>query len=140
MPEPQTAELRYTGLAELKQEGECARFDPYDRIKAGDRIKFAAERQRYTVRAAGKRYLVCTKPFNLRHTVLYTIVDLVKGIRGTENLIFGLGFETQEDCDAALARLEAGETEVSHRNFVPLDIESGAYMRLLMREAREESA
>ncbi|WP_148289423.1 hypothetical protein [Fibrella aestuarina] len=29
------------------------------------------------------RFLICTKPFNPRRTVLYTIVDLKKGIHGT---------------------------------------------------------
>ena len=94
-------ELRYTGLAALKIAGASARFDPFRHTQAGDRIKFASERQRYTVMAASKRYLVCTKPFNLRHTVLYTIVDLVMCTRGTENLIFGLGFDTQEKCEEA---------------------------------------
>lgn len=86
----------------------------------GSKIRFAEEKQRYTVRAAGPRFAVCTKPFNLRRTVLYTVVYIDEGIRGTENLVFGLGAETDEQCQGMLERLESGETEVSHRNRVPL--------------------
>lgn len=89
----------------------------------GDRIKFAEEKQKYTIQSRNERYLICTKPFNPKHTVLYTIVDLQKGIRGTENLIFGMGAETKEDCDAMLKRLDSGETEISHRNHIQLFIE-----------------
>jgi len=88
----------------------------------GDKLRFAEEKQAYTVQAAGERFLVCTKPFNPKRTVLYTVVDLAQGIRGTENLIFGLGAETREQCEQMLARLEAGKTEVSYRNRVPLKL------------------
>lgn len=91
--------------------------------KAELKIKFKREKQRYTVQAAGKRFLVCTKPFNARKTVLYTIIDLKEEIRGAEDLVFGLGAETKKDCEEMLERLESGETEVSHRNRVPLNIE-----------------
>ncbi len=89
-------------------------------IQQGTKIRFGDERNPYTVRAIGKRYAVCTKPFALKKTVLYTVVDLEKEIRGTENLIFGMGAETDERCEQMLNRLESGETEVSHRNFVDL--------------------
>jgi len=91
-------------------------------MQDGDKIKFAGEQQRYTVRACDNRFAVCTKPFNLMGTVLYTIVDLFQGVRGTENLIFCAGFETDEQCQQALARLVTGETEVSRRNRVKLVI------------------
>jgi hypothetical protein len=93
-----------------------------DKMQTGDRVRFAEEKQAYTVQARGDRFLVCTKPFNPRRTVLYTVVDLAHGIRGTENLIFGLGAETREQCEQMLARLEAGETEISYRNRVPLNL------------------
>lgn len=100
----------------------------------GSRITFAGERRAYTVRARGERYLVCTKPFAPLRTVLYTVVDLLENVRGTENLIFGMGAETDEDCAAMLRRLEGDAdeslysfapytpTEVSRRNRVPLNI------------------
>lgn len=40
-------------------------------FKVGDKIKFAEEKQRYTVKAVSGRYLIYTKPFNLD--------DLLKG-------------------------------------------------------------
>lgn len=86
----------------------------------GDKVRFAEERQAYTVQARSKRFLVCTKPFNPRRTVLYTVVDLVQQVRGTEDLIFGFGAETREQCEEMLERLERGDTEVSYRNRVPL--------------------
>ncbi len=84
--------------------------------KVGDRIFFKEEKRPYRVRACNDRFLICTKPYNPRHTVLYTIVDLKNGIRGAENLIFCAGFESDQDCNEALERLVSGETEISRRN------------------------
>lgn len=89
-------------------------------MKVGDKIKFAEEKRAYTVQALGPRYAVCTKPFNPKHTVLYSVVDFKEKVRGTENLIFGMGAETREQCQEMLERLETGETEVSHRTRIPL--------------------
>ena len=87
------------------------------------KIKFLEEKRPYTIQSQNDRYLICTKPFNLKKTVLYTIVDLAEEIRGTENLIFGMGFETKEECDDALERLIIGESQISHRNRIKLNIE-----------------
>lgn len=92
-------------------------------MKIGDKIKFKNEVQRYTIRAMGFRFWICTKPFNPRKTVLYTIVDPANKIRGTENLIFGMGAETDQDCNEMLERLEKGESKISHRNRVKLEID-----------------
>ena len=92
-------------------------------IKVGDKIKFKKEKQRYTVRACNNRFAICTKPFNPRKTMLYTVIDFEEKIRGTENLIFGMGAETDKQCNEMFKRLESGETEVSYRNRVLLDIE-----------------
>ena len=105
------------------KENECVtpmRATTFTKFKVGDKISFAGERNAYTIRACDSRFLICTKPFNPKRTVLYTIVDLQEKIRGTENLIFGMGFETDEDCREALQRLQSGETEISHRNRVEL--------------------
>jgi hypothetical protein len=88
----------------------------------GQRIWFAGEARPYRVRAANDRFVICTKPFNPRRTVLYTVIDLQEGVRGTENLIFGMGAETDADCAEMLARLAEGESAVSHRNRVPLEV------------------
>lgn len=116
-------------------------------VEVGSRIYFEEEKRPYRVRARSGRYLVCTKPHNPKKTVLYTVVDLVEQVRGTENLVFGFGAETDEECREMVDRLEGrGEsdseedlaylrtiipdikpappckTEVSHRNRIPLRI------------------
>lgn len=96
-------------------------------LKVGGRVWFAEEKLGYTVQARSRRYLICNKPFNLKRTVLYCIVDLKEWVRGPENLIFGMGAETREDCEEMLARLQKDtgvgfQTEVSHRHRIPLDV------------------
>lgn len=95
----------------------------YDKIPVGLKIKFLEEKQAYTVRASNKFYSVCTKPFNAQKTVLYTIIDWTNKIRGPENLVFGMGAESDEDCKEMLERLTNAESDISHRNNCPLKIE-----------------
>jgi len=89
-------------------------------MKKGGRVQFFEEKTPYKVRAVGERYAVCTRPFNLQRTVIYSVIDFKMNIRGTENLVFGMGAETDEQCEEMLQRLESGESEISHRNNVPL--------------------
>ena len=91
--------------------------------KVGDKIKFKSEKQQYTVQACNEKFAVCTKPFNLMKTVLYSVIDFDRNIRGTENLIFGMGAETREQCEQMLVRLTTNETQVSSRNCMELDID-----------------
>lgn len=93
------------------------------KLPKGTKIKFANEKQLFTIRASNVAFGICTKPFNPKHTVLYTIIDWQNNIRGTENLIFGMGAETDKQCREMLKRLTEGESEVSHRNQIKLDIE-----------------
>ncbi len=90
--------------------------------RVGARVAFAEEKMAYTIQARSERYLVCTKAFNARRTVLYTIVDLVDQIRGPDNLLFSNGYETRADCEKRLAELIDPETcvEISHRRRIPL--------------------
>lgn len=94
--------------------------------RVGDLISFAEEQRPYRVRARSDRFLVCTKPFNLRRTVLYTVVDIKRNIRGTEDLVFSLGAETDEECAEMVRRLTGANreepTEVSYRNNIPLNV------------------
>lgn len=91
------------------------------KYKYNDKIKFDEEKQPYRIRACDQRYLICTKPYNPKHTVIYTIVDLKENVRGAEDLIFGAGAETITQCEAMLKRLQTGETKISHRNRVPFN-------------------
>lgn len=90
-------------------------------LSVGDKVKFAEEKQRYSVRAVSSdgRWAVCTKPFNPLHTVLYTVVDLEDQVRGRDDC-HGLGYETDELCAAACAMFESGEAEHSLRRHPPI--------------------
>lgn len=93
-------------------------------IKVGDKIKFAEEKQRYTVQACNERYLICTKPFNPKKTYLYTMVDLKEDIRGTDGYIFQiLDYNTKKDAGEYLKELISGHHEISHRHRIKLNIE-----------------
>jgi hypothetical protein len=112
-------------------------------LAVGSKVKFKSEVQRYTVQASDERFAICTKPMNALHTVLYTIIDFDKGVRGTEDLIFGMGAETREQCEDMLDRLNGRPdseqrflvavgrvvlhraSQVSYRNRCALDIQEG---------------
>jgi hypothetical protein len=90
-------------------------------MKIGDRIKFLEEKTPYRIRALSNYFAVCTRPYNPQCTVIYTVLDFRKSIRGTENVVFCMGAETDEDCEEMLQRFESGESEISHRNNIPLN-------------------
>lgn len=92
-------------------------IDPTN-VKVGDRLYVPNEVKPYTVRARDERYIIATKPFNLKHTVLYFIIDLVKDVRGPDNMIFCFGYETDKAISERLQELNNGEIEVSKRHGV----------------------
>lgn len=110
--------------------GATAEIDRARSLLVGDRVAFHGERQaRWKVRACGERYVVLTKPFNNfgrtdrsygRHH--YTVIDLAEGIRGTDDCVGSLGYESDEEIEHALGRMESGDFEISVRNNVTLDI------------------
>jgi hypothetical protein len=87
------------------------------RIQPGDKLTFSDERQSYTVQAvsSNRRWVVATRPFKARDTVLYTVVDFQEELRGVDNC-HGLGYETREDCERAAGMFESGEAEFSRRS------------------------
>lgn len=93
------------------------------KVNVGDKVYLPNEKRPYIVQARNDRYIICTKPFNPRRTVIYFIIDLVRKVRGADNLIFCYGYETREQCQENLKRLENKEMEVSYRNVVPLDFD-----------------
>lgn len=92
----------------------------------GQKIKFKSEKQRYTVMACDSRFLICVKPFNLKNTYLYTIVDFLDYRRGPENLLFGHDYDLfdKADCELLLKDFQSGKVEVSGRRGIRLDIEN----------------
>lgn len=75
------------------------------KIDIGSKIRFEREKQKYTVQASNEYFAICTKPFNPKKTVLYTIIDWREDIRGAENLIFCMGAETREKCEQCFKEL-----------------------------------
>lgn len=93
------------------------------RVEVGDKVYVPNEKKPYKVRARDDRYIICTKPYNPQHTVLYTIIDLKEKWRGPDNMIFCSGYETDEECKERLAELQSGKIELSARRGLPLDID-----------------
>lgn len=93
------------------------------KVSVGDKVYIPNQKQAYRVRARDDRYIICTKPFNPQHTVLYFIIDLVDKWRAPDNMIFCSGYETDADCNERLKELQTGEIELSRRRGVPLDVE-----------------
>lgn len=91
-------------------------------LKPGDRIHVPREKRPYKIRCRDDRYIICTKPFNPKRTVLYFIIDLEHKVRGPDNMVFCFGYETQEECEERLKELQNGEIEVSYRHGIALDI------------------
>ena len=93
------------------------------KVSVGDKVFVPKEKRPYRVRIRDDRYIICTKPFNPKHTVLYFIVDLKRKMRGQDNMIFCSGYETDEHCKERLKELQDGEIEVRMRRGIPVDIE-----------------
>lgn len=93
------------------------------KVKVGDKVYVPTDKRPYTVKARDDRYIICTKPFNARHTVLYFIIDLVDRWRAPDNMVFCSGYETDEQCRERLKELQDGTIELSRRRGIPLDIE-----------------
>ncbi len=95
---------------------------PKQYLEVGDRVKFYGEKKPYVVQAVSEHFVILTKPFNLQHTTLYTIIDWRNGWRGPHNS-WGFGAVTREDCEETIAAMESDEIELSVRRNVYLDIE-----------------
>jgi hypothetical protein len=92
------------------------------KLAVGDRVWLGGKKQPWTVRARGPRYVILTKPYNPKRSTLYTVIDLELGIRGTDDYVGSLGYETPEQIDASMALFDSGEAEISTRNNVKLDL------------------
>ena len=114
---------------------------PRPKLELGDKVKLADTKRKWTVRGvtAAGRFVILTQPFNLKRTVLYTVIDFDRGVRGRDDM-YGVGYETDDHIAAAVHMFQHtedgsnlcdydfcfGSVEVSHRagNHVRLDIES----------------
>lgn len=95
-------------------------------INKGDSIWFAAGNKPFRVRECNERFAICTQPYNFRpKTVIYTIIDFERNVRGMDNLIFTVyDYYLDEDCKLAMEDLLHGDLEVSWKSSknVALDI------------------
>lgn len=75
-------------------------------------MKLASDRQRWTVRGVtrGGRFAILTKPFNPQRTVLYTVIDFDRGVRGKDDH-YGLGYESAGDIESALHHFQHTEDD-----------------------------
>jgi len=88
-------------------------------LKVGDKIYFKGEKKGYEIKARNMRYLICTKPFNPKRTVTYTILDSEELINSTNNCVFNpYDYTCQKDIDESLVDLENGLCELSSRRQV----------------------
>lgn len=93
----------------------------YKDLKPGDPVFVPNEVRPYRVKCRDDRFIICTKPFNPMRTVMYFIIDLERGLRGPDNMVFCSGYETQEQCEERLKELQSGWIEVSTRRSVGID-------------------
>lgn len=93
----------------------------WDKLIVGDKVYLPGEKRPYRVQARDKRFVICTKPFNPKHTVLYFIADLKEEVRGPDDRVFCLGYETKEQCEERLRDLKLGDARVSSRRCVKLE-------------------
>lgn len=88
-------------------------------LKVGDKIYYKNEKRGYEIKARNARYLICTKPFNPKRTVTYTILDSEELINSTNNCVFNpYDYTSQKDIDESLVDLENGLYELSSRRQV----------------------
>lgn len=93
------------------------------KVKVGDKVYIPNQKRPFRVRCRDDRYIICTKPYNPQHTVIYFIVDLEEKRRGPDNMVFCFGYESNEDCLERLKDLQEGRIEISRRRGKPLDID-----------------
>jgi hypothetical protein len=97
-------------------------------IGVGDEILFAEDPHGFAVQAVSGdgRWAVATRPTigqdDLDATELYTVIDTEDEVRGVDNY-GGLGYQTRDECQDAIAMFESGQAEHSLRTRpIPLRI------------------
>lgn len=93
------------------------------RVEVGDTVYIPEHKRPFRVKARDDRYIICTKPYNPRHTVIYFIIDLQDKWRAPDDRIFCSGYETDDNCNERLKELQSGEISLSTRRGIPLDID-----------------
>ena len=86
-------------------------------LNKGDSVWFSTSKKSFKVRECNDRFAICTQPYNFKpNTVIYTIIDFDRDVRGEDNLIFSVyDYYSDEDCKQAMEDLMSGEIEVSYK-------------------------
>jgi hypothetical protein len=101
---------------------------PYEPVPlgAGDRIFFAETPSKaFLVRAISENFVVVTRQadFKPKGDLCYLVIDWRNGVRGPINVIGqGWNVDTDEECRELCQLMEAGEWEISQRNWVYIRI------------------
>ncbi len=95
-------------------------------LTVGQRVKLAGDRYWWTVKAVTPNFAALTRQaeFHPAGTLCYTVLDWRNGVRGPCNLIgqgYGDGSYSEAECAEMLAEFEAGDLEVSQRNWVRIE-------------------
>jgi hypothetical protein len=98
-------------------------------FQVGERVKLAGDRRWWTVKAVTEHFTALTRQAEFRRAAVlcYTVLDWRNGVRGPCNLIgqsWGDGSYSEAECAEMLAEFEAGDLEVSQRNWVPIQFEA----------------
>lgn len=91
-------------------------------VAIGERVKLAATKRLWNVKARSDRFIVLTQPFNPKRSFIYTVIDLKYGIRGPHNS-YGHPVTNDEQATKVVEALEAGAIQISRRRQVTLDVE-----------------
>lgn len=107
----------------------------------GDRVTFAEEKHAYAIRAIStdRRWMICTKPFNLQRTVLYCVLDRREQRRGPDDRVFGPAYETDEDVAFAMHNFEHNGWGVTVRRDVRINVVAVKRGRESVWSASQES-
>lgn len=95
--------------------------------KVGDRVKLDGDRRWWTVKAVTPNFAALTRQAEFRPsgTNCYTVLDWRHGVRGPCDLLgqtYGDGSYSETECFGMLSGFEAGQLQVSQRNWVPIKL------------------
>lgn len=93
------------------------------KVNIGDKVYIPEHKRPFRVKARDNRYIICTKPYNPQHTVIYFIIDLQDKWRAPDDKVFCSGYKTDDDYKKRLKELQSGEISLSRRRGIPLDID-----------------
>lgn len=97
-------------------------------LTVGEQVNLAFDWSPWTVKAVTANFAALTRPADAVESdapVLYTVLDWRNGVRGPCDLVgqaySDTGEYTEAECTEMLAEFEAGDLEISQRNWVRIE-------------------